>query len=245
MSYSYYTFQNRNLVLDNKGKKYYLSIKDLPEEEKPREKILKHGVSSLSAAELLAVILNTGTKREGVLEMSSRLIKNYGEVGMMFEKDPKKISEKFEIPLGKAMQIAASAELGRRFFQKNHSSMPVVRTAREVYDYVRDMRELSKEHLRGIYLNAHYKVIHDEVISLGTVDGSMIHPREVFKPAIERSAVAVILAHNHPSGITNPSETDLAVTKQLVKAGKLLGVDLLDHIIVTKDSFCSIPADYS
>jgi len=106
------------------------------------------------------------------------------------------------------------------------------------------MRALSKEHLRGIYLNAHYKVIHDEVISIGTVDANIIHPREVFRPAVERSAVAVILVHNHPSGVVEPSDADVAITKQLIQAGKLLGVDLIDHVIVTKDKFLSIPVEY-
>jgi len=244
LTHSYYLAKNHDLILDQKERRYYLKIRDLPEEEKPREKLLKHGLSALSAPELLAIILSTGTKKEELLQMASRIMKSYGEGGIMSEKDPKILAENFEIPLGKAMQIVATAELGRRFFQKNESSLPVVRTAREVYDYVRDMQNLSKEHLRGIYLNAHYKVIHDEVISIGTVDGSIIHPREVFKPAIERSAVALILVHNHPSGDPNPSEADLTITKQLVEAGKVLGVDLIDHLIVTKDSFLSVPVSY-
>ncbi|HEU0085412.1 MAG TPA: DNA repair protein RadC [Candidatus Paceibacterota bacterium] len=242
--HSYYIAKNHDLVLDNQGKRYHLSIKDLPKEEMPREKLLKHGLSALSVPELLALVLGTGTVKEDVLEMSSRIIRNYGEGSIMFEKDPKALAENFDVPIGKASQIVACAELGRRFFQKNESSLPVVRTAREVYEYVKDMHNLSKENLRGIYLNAHYKVIHDEVISIGTVDGSIIHPREVFKPAIERSAVALILVHNHPSGVTEPSEADIAVTKQLIEAGKVLGVDLIDHVIVTRDSFVSIPADY-
>ncbi len=244
MTQSYYTVQNHDLILDGQGRRYELKIRDLPAEEKPRERLVQHGVSALSVSELLALVLSVGTTKEDVLAMSSRIIKNYGEGSIMFEKDPKKMAENFDLPIGKSMQIVACAELGRRFFQKNESSMPIVRTAREVFEYVNDMRNLSKEHLRGIYLNARYKVIHDETISIGTVDGNIIHPREVFKPAIERSAVALILVHNHPSGEIQPSEADIAVTKQLVEAGKLLGVDLIDHVIVTRDSFGSVPADY-
>ena len=106
------------------------------------------------------------------------------------------------------------------------------------------MRDLPKEHLRGIYLNSRYKVIHDEVISIGTLTSNIVHPREVFKPALEYSATAVILAHNHPSGSTKPSTDDILVTKQLIETGKILGVELLDHIIITKNSFASIKADY-
>ncbi len=247
MPQSYYTLQNHDLVLDGlsgSDRRYQLKIRDLPAEEKPREKLLKHGISALSVSELLALVLSVGTTKEDVLEMSSRIIKNYGEGSIMFERDPKKLAENFELPIGKAMQIVACAELGRRFFQKNESSLPIVRTAREVFEYVNDMRNLSKEHLRGIYLNAHYKVIHDEIISIGTVDGSIIHPREVFKPAVERSAVALILVHNHPSGEIEPSEADIAITRQLVEAGKLLGVDLIDHVIITRDSFASVPVNY-
>ena len=122
--------------------------------------------------------------------------------------------------------------------------MPTIRTAADIYSYVKDMHDLPKEHLRGIYLNAHYKVIHDEIISIGTVDTSIIHPREVFKPALEFAAAAVILVHNHPSGITDPSDADIAITNQLIKAGQLLGIELIDHVIVTKTSFASIAADY-
>lgn len=245
MKQAYYTFKNNEIILDNADKRYFLKIRDLPPEEKPREKLIKHGASILSTSELLAVVLNTGTKKEGVLEMSNRIIKDYGEGGLMTQKNPTTLSKDLDIPIGKSLQIVAFAELGRRFFAKNNSSFPVIRTAKEVYEYTRDMQNLSKEHLRGLYLNAHYKVIHDEVISIGTVDANIIHPREVFKPAIEHSAVALILVHNHPSGMCEPSVADVNVTKQIIEAGKVLGVDLIDHIIVTKENFISIPVKYS
>ena len=244
MSQDYYVLERSELIIDNQDKQYHLRIRDLQAEEKPREKMLKHGAGALSISELLAVMLNTGTKKEGVLEMSSRILKDYGEGGIMRENNPEVLARDLGIPAGKAFQIVACAELGRRFFEKNNSALPTIRTAREVYEYAEGMRGLSKEHLRGIYLNAHYKVIHDEIISIGTVDANIIHPREVFKPAIEHSAVALILVHNHPSGETLPSEADVSVTAQLIEAGKLIGVDLIDHVIVTKNSFVSVPAAY-
>jgi len=115
---SYYTLQNHDVVLDNQGKRYVLKIRDLPDEEKPREKLLEHGLSALSVSELLALVLGVGTKKEDVMEMSFRIIKNYGEGSIMFEKEPRKLAENFNLPIGKAMQIVACAELGRRFFQK-------------------------------------------------------------------------------------------------------------------------------
>lgn len=241
---SYYKLKDHTKILDGEGKRYHLKIRDLPEDEKPREKLIKYGASVLSVAELLAIILNTGTKKEGVLEMSGRIIKDYGEGGLMSEVDPKEVSRKFDLPIGKSMQIVACAELGKRFFKKSELSLPVIRTSREVYEYVRDMHNLTKENLRGIYLNAHYKVIHSEIISIGTVDANMVHPREVFKPALEYSAVALILVHNHPSGVLTPSEADIQITNQIIEAGKLLGVSVIDHLVVTKDSFASIPASY-
>jgi DNA repair protein RadC len=241
MNQTYYALKTNEMILDNPGKRYVLKIRDLPQEDRPREKLLKHGPAALSVSELLSVILNTGTKKEGVAELSARIIKDYGGTSLMSQKNPAVLADTFNIPVVKAAQIVACSELGRRFFQKNDLAVPVIRTAREVFDYVRDMQSLGKEHLRGIYLNTHCKVIHDEVISIGTVDASIIHPREVFKPAVEYSAAGLILVHNHPSGDLRPSENDVEITEKIFQAGKLLGIDLIDHVIVTKNGFSSIP----
>ena len=232
------------MILDNPARRYVLKIHDLPPEEKPREKMLSLGPASLSTQELLTALLNTGTKKEDVLAMSARIMKEYGERSIMSARNPAKLAEDLDIPIGKAIQIVAAGELGQRFFERNGASTAVIRTAKDVFEYVSDMRDLPKEHLRGIYLNAHYKVIHDEIISIGTVDTSIIHPREVFKPALEYSAAAVVLVHNHPSGSTEPSTADMEITKQLIEAGTLLGIDLIDHVIVTKKDFASIAAQY-
>lgn len=220
------------------------TIRDLPPEDKPREKLLKHGPSVLSTQELLAVLLNTGTKKEGVLAMSSRVMKEYGERSLVSQRDANALAEDLGIPIVKAAQIVVCAELGRRFFKRDGDCSSTIRTARDVFEYASDMRTLPKEHLRGIYLNAHHKVIHDEVISIGTVNTNIIHPREVFRPALEYLAAAVILVHNHPSGEAAPSDADIEVTKQLVTAGKILGIALVDHVIVTKDACQSIAIDY-
>lgn len=232
------------MILDNPERRYIIKLRDLPPEQKPRERLIRHGPETLSTAELLAVVLAAGTKKEELLSMTARIMKEYGEKSVMSQKNPTALSRDLGIPIVKALQIVACAELGKRFFGKNSAAAPVIRTAREVFDYAKDMRGLSKEHLRGIYLNTHYKVIRDEVISIGTVDANLVHPREVFKPALEYSAAAVILVHNHPSGSAKPSATDVEVTEQLVRAGKLLGIDLIDHVIVAGNSFASIPADY-
>lgn len=240
----FYIQEPHLLWLDNSDQAYILRVRDMSPEEKPREKLMKHGPGVLTTAELLAVLLNTGTKKEEVLTMSARIIKEYGEMSVMSETDANRLAKNLDIPLGKATQIIACVELGRRFFMKNSVNAPIIRTPREVYEYVKDMGKLTKEHLRGIYLNTHYKVIHDEVIAIGTIDANITHPREVFSPALEYSASAVILVHNHPSGSVAPSAADIAITEQLISAGLLLGIDLVDHIIITKDAFASIPAMY-
>lgn len=240
-----YSVKDHELILDNQDKQYVLKLRDLPVEEKPREKLFRYGPAVLGTQELLAIILNTGTKKEEVLSMTHRILKDYGEKGVVSEKNPQKIAQDLDIPLTKACQIVACFELGQRFFKANNGNQKVIRTAKQAYDYLSDMRNLPKEHLRGLYLNNYYRVIHDEVISIGSLTANIIHPREVFKPALEYLASAVILAHNHPSGVVTPSDTDIKITNQLIEAGKILGVDLLDHIIITKNKFMSVPSNYT
>lgn len=240
-----YVLKDTDLVFaSNENKKYILKIRDLPDNDKPREKLIEHGPEVLSMNELLAVILQTGTKKEDVLSMTGRIIKEYGEKSAISERDTKRLSESLDIPLAKASQIVACGEIGRRLYKKNENSVAVIRSASDVYEYLKEMRSFSKEQLRGIYLNIHHKVIHDEIISIGTVNTNISHPREVFRPAIEYGAVGIILAHNHPSGVATPSEHDVIITEQLIKAGKIIGIHILDHVIIAKDGFISIKANY-
>ncbi len=239
-----YKIKDTDLMLDGGLREYVLKIRDLPESEKPREKLLNQGPKALTLPELLSIVLNNGTKKEGVLEMSGRIIKEYGEKSVIAQDDAKKMSEDLDIPITKACQIVACGELGRRFYEKNDIGLVTIRTAKDVYEYLRDMYTLPKEHLRGLYLNSHNRVIHDEVVSIGTINSNIVHPREVFRPAIEYGAVAVILAHNHPSGVLAPSDQDKEVTEQLIKAGKILGINVLDHVVITKNGFASVQANY-
>ncbi|OGF26395.1 hypothetical protein A2331_06515 [Candidatus Falkowbacteria bacterium RIFOXYB2_FULL_34_18] len=216
-------------------------VKDLNEEDKPREKLIKYGPDILSVQELLAIVLGTGTKKEEVMSMTSRILKEYGEKPILSQTNPKIFQNELGIPETKACQIIACFELGRRFFKENKTGSITIRNAKQAFNYLKDMRDLPKEYLRGIYLNSRYKLIHDEVISVGTLTANIIHPREIFKPAIEHSAAAIIIAHNHPSGSPTPTKSDIEITKQIVKAGKILGIDLLDHIIIAKNKYSSIP----
>lgn len=238
-----YLMRDTNLVLAAGSKKYVLQVRDLPSEDKPRERLLAHGPSALSAPELMAILLSAGTRKEEVMQMSSRIMREYGERSLLSSTDPQQLADDLDIPLGKAMQVVAAGELGRRYFQKKRNGAVVVRTAQDVFDYTADMRSLTKEHLRGLYLDTHYQVIHDEVLSIGTIDANLIHPREVFRPAVAHAAAAVVLVHNHPSGIVTASEADRVVTLQVAEAGRVLGIDLIDHVVVTEEGFVSIPVE--
>lgn len=240
-----YSIHNSDRLLKLDGERQYIyKLRDLPEADKPREKLAQHGPSMLSIVELVAIILNTGTIKEDVLTMASRIIREYGEKSFASFDDPQKLSQEAGIPLGKACQIVASSELGRRFFKRTGGRNVSIRNAKDVSSYVRDMHDLPKEYLRGIYVNGHHRVVHDEVLSMGTLDANIIHPREVFKPALEYGAAAVILVHNHPSGMVMASAADIEITKQLVSAGKIMGVSLIDHVIVGKGKYTSVPVIY-
>lgn len=241
-----YAVTTRDLMLNHAPQPYRIAVRDLPAEERPREKLAARGPAALSMAELLAVVFGVGNRSEEVLAMSHRILREYGERAVAQQRDPRVLAAAVGITLGKATQLIACFELGRRLFQAPERGRRQVflRGIEQVVQYVAEMRELPKEQLRGLYLNAHYGVVHEEVISVGTLTGSLVHPREVFQPALAYGASGVILVHNHPSGVSDPSDADIAVTRQLLAAGDILGVSLLDHVIVTKDSFTSIPAPY-
>jgi DNA repair protein RadC len=235
-----YKIKDHNLII-NRNKKYNIvAVRDRAEDDKPREKMLKSGVESLSSAELLAIILNAGTKKEEVLNMAHRILKEYGKNAIINEKNPNNLEKEFRLPLVKSCQIVACFELGRRFFKEEKTGTITIRNAKQAFEHLKDMAKLNKESFRGLYLNSRYKLIHSETISIGTIDASIIHPREVFRPAIEHGASAIIVAHNHPSGILKATAEDLEVTRKLQESGELLGIELLDHLIISKNKFISL-----
>ena len=219
---------------------YQIPIKELAEEDRPREKLIKYGPNFLKDSELLAIILNTGFKGLGVLELTQTIFKLYGTKGLAKEKSVADLMTNTGLPQVKACQIIACMELGRRIFWEDKSRIPTIRTPEEVYKYLEEMKKLTKEQFRGLYLNTRNKLIHDEVISLGSLNLSVVHPREVFRPAIEYGAAAIILAHNHPSGEPEPSAEDIKVTKQILEVGKIMEIEVLDHLIIGNDSFVSL-----
>lgn len=235
-----YTLAGNDVVLHEPSDHYVLRFRDLPNEQKPREKLLDGGPDALSVAELIAVILGVGTQREDVMQMASRIVKEYGEKAIVHETDPYKLMTALDIPLTKACQIVASFELGRRYYAKRSGRPIYIRHSRQAYEYLRDMASLPKEQLRGLYLNSRYQVIHDEVISVGSLTANIVHPREVFRPALEYGAVALVIAHNHPSGNHEPTLADSDLTDQLVQAGRIMGIDVIDHLVITDNGYSSI-----
>lgn len=235
-----YNIKDKNTII-SESKIYKISrVKDLPTEEKPREKLLTHGVGSLSSAELLAIVLGVGTKKEEVFSMSLRILREYGEKGIAYQKNPEAIQKDLSVPIAKACQIVACFELGKRFYQKKPGGSITIRNAKQAFSHLKEMSRLNKEQIRGLYLNSHYQLIHDEVISIGTLDAAILQPREVFKPALEYGAAAIIIAHNHPSGVLKATKADAEITDKLIKAGKILDIELLDHLIIANDKFISI-----
>ncbi|HNU81369.1 MAG TPA: DNA repair protein RadC [bacterium] len=231
----------KNINQIGHGRAYEIKrIRDMAEGEKPREKMIKNGVGALSLAELLAVVLGVGTKREEVFSMSSRLLREYGEKAIAAQKDPIAIVKELKMPEAKACQIVACFELGRRLFQKKPGGLITIRNAAQAFAYLKDMGALKKEQFRGLYLNNHYQLIHDEIISIGTIDASLVQAREVFRPALEYSASAIIIAHNHPSGVLKSSREDAEITNNLLAAGNILDIEILDHLIIGNNKYISI-----
>lgn len=210
-----------------------LCVKEMALEERPREKMLTKGEKSLSNAELLAIILRTGTKKQSVLELANYII-NKDSQGIRWLNDItiEELCEIDGIGISKAAQIKASLELGIRI----SSAKPIrykVTNPWDIYKYYMDsLRYLNKEIFKIILLNTKNEIICDIDISVGTLNMSVVHPREVFREAIKRSSNKIILMHNHPSGNTEPSNEDKNVTSRLVKCGELIGIEVIDHIII-------------
>jgi len=215
-----------------------LTIHDLPRVERPREKLVKYGPGRLSDTELLAVVLRTGKKGENVLTLSKKILRMI-KIEQLSNLEYSELKRVSGIGDAKACELLAAIELGRRLFQNKKITIAQLLNPRDVFDQLKDIRESKKEHFTVFFLDSRNQQIHREIISIGTINASLVHPREVFEPAVRCLAVQVILAHNHPSGDLTPSEDDLAVNKRLIEAGKLLGIDVLDHIIVTKAGFLS------
>ncbi|MCY8937707.1 RadC family protein [Peribacillus frigoritolerans] len=216
-------------------------IRDYPKEERPRERFLQDGPQSLSNQELLALLLRTGSREESVLQLSGRLINSFKGLRLLKEASVEELTVIKGIGEAKAIQILASVELGRRINNLNDQDRYVIRSPEDGANYcMEEMRFLSQEHFVCLYLNTKNQVLQKTTIFIGSLNASIVHPREVFKEAFKRSAASIICLHNHPSGDPSPSREDIEVTKRLVECGKIIGIEVLDHIIIGEHKYVSL-----
>lgn len=214
-------------------------IKDIPKIDLPREKLEKYGPDKLTDAEFLAILLGSGIKGLNVLQLARKVLSLIEKVGV--EKVTLAVlSEEKGLGKVKASQIMAMLALGKRLHDK---TKPEILNQQDVWKLCADFRESKKEHFVAFYLDTQGKVIERQIVSIGTLDASLVHPREVFEPAVALHAASIIVAHNHPSGNLEPSPEDTEITKRLIHAGKILGIALVNHVVVTKNKWKVIDMD--
>ncbi|CAM4144756.1 hypothetical protein BAMA_11125 [Bacillus manliponensis] len=216
-------------------------IRDVVKEDQPRERLLVEGAGSLSNAELLAVILRTGSKDESVLTLANRILHHFDGLRMLKDATVEEMTSIHGIGVAKASQLLAAFELGRRMVRLQYAQRYSIRSPEDCANYMmEEMRFLQQEHFVCLYLNTKNQVIHRQTIFIGSLNSSLVHPREVFKEAFRRAAASIICLHNHPSGDPSPSREDIEVTRRLVECGKIIGIDVLDHIIIGDHKFISL-----
>lgn len=204
----------------------------------PREKLLEKGPANLRDAELLAILLNTGTKEKNVMELSRYILHKY-PTKKLLSLGYDDLAQIKGIGPAKASVLLAAFELTKRAVDVADNNLPTITRAIDAVAQLQELRHVKREYFVALYLNARNQLVHKETISIGTLNASLIHPREIFKPAVEHLAASLIIAHNHPSGDTEPSHDDMMVTKRITESGRLMGIELVDHIIITHSAFYS------
>jgi DNA repair protein RadC len=225
----------------NESAKPVYRITDLATEERPRERLLHLGPQALAASELLAILLRVGVQGENAVQVGQRLLKNFGGISGLQRAPMEELCNQRGIGEAKAAQIKAAIELGRRLTLESPDERPAINSPADAAALVLyEMSALEQEHLRVILLDTRNRVLEIVEIYKGSVNSSQIHVGEIFKAAIRRNAPALIVVHNHPSGDPTPSPDDAAVTRAIVQAGKLLDVDVLDHMVIGQGRWVSM-----
>ena len=221
-------------------KDFTFTVRDLPKPERPRERLQKLGPEALSSQELLALVIGRGIPKKSVMTIAQELLVRFGNVKAIGQATLEELSQIKGIGVAKAAQIKACFELAKRENLETEEESFDIKNPEAVFKVISSsIKNKAKEHFKLILLNSRNKKIGISNVSTGTLTTSLVHPREVFKDAITHSAASVILAHNHPSGDPEPSEDDLKITKKLVESGKILGIEVIDHIIIGKNNFYS------
>lgn len=223
------------------------TVHDLPKSERPRERLKNIGADKISSPELLAVILGRGIKGESVLVTVQKLIQYFGNLQNILEASLDDLMKVRGIGFAKACQLIASFELSKRLLKENlelekeRIKKNAISNPGEIVKFIKpEIEDYAKEHFFVVSFDVRNRLIGIDKTSKGTLSASLVHPRETFESAIRRHAAQIIVAHNHPSGDSDPSDDDIRITKRLYEAGKIMGIELIDHIIVTKDGYCSL-----
>lgn len=218
-----------------------IRMKDVPKEERPRERLLKYGESQLSNQELIAILLGSGTKNESVMDLANRFLIHFEGLKLLEEATIEEMTSIKGIGIAKGVTILAALELGRRIRQYVPEEKYTIRSPKDGANYVMEaMRHLNQEQLLVLFLDTKNRIIHKQTIFIGSLNSSIVHPREIFREAVKRASASIICVHNHPSGDPTPSQEDIQVTKRLVEAGKIMGIEVLDHIIIGNRKYTSL-----
>lgn len=218
-----------------------MKIHDVHEADRPRERLLRQGAKSLSNQELIAILLGTGTKHESVLAVANSVLLTFEKLHNLKFATLEEMTEIKGIGEAKAVLLLAAIELGRRLASKEGEQRYTIRSPEDAANFLmQDMTSLQQEHFVVLFLNVKNQILHKKTIFVGSLNASIVHPREIFREAVKRSAASIICAHNHPSGVPTPSPEDIDVTTRLYEAGKIVGVDLLDHVIIGDHQFISM-----
>ncbi len=216
-------------------------LRELPNEDRPRERLLRFGAEALSNTELLAILIRTGTAKESAVKLADKILALSGGIRHLVDMSIEQFTSIRGVGQAKALQLLAGIELGRRLARSGLEDSAAIKSPRDAADVVMDeLRYLQKEHFLVIFLNTKNRMIGKETLSVGSLNSSIVHPREVFRSAIKRNSASIICAHNHPSGDPTPSPEDVEVTKRLSAAGQLVGIELLDHLIIADRQFISM-----
>lgn len=218
-----------------------MMIRDVPLSERPRERMKQSGSRALSNAELMAILLGTGSQHESVLTLAQRVLAESGGLVSLLDASLEELTEIKGVGTAKAVQIKAGLELGNRLAKASRGERYRIRSPKDAAHYLmEELRYLPKEHLVCLFLNTKNEVTAQSTVSVGSLNASVVHPREIFKEAVKRSSASVICLHNHPSGDPTPSEEDINVTRRVDQAGEIIGIELLDHVIIGDGRYVSL-----
>lgn len=218
-----------------------LTIKNLPLEERPRERLVHYGSENLSATELMAIILRTGSMNRTAISLAEELLTHFKDLRGVAKASYGEIAKVKGIGIAKAVQLKAAFELGRRILTSNPVQLPTIKRPHDVFDLLKaSYQDLDREHFKVVHLNVKNQVLKVETTAIGILSSSPVHPREVFKEAVKMNSAGLILTHNHPSGDPTPSRDDLSLTARLQEAGQILGIQIIDHVIFGDNRFVSL-----